>query len=153
MRNFFMPAAVIVAAVLLASCTAMKQPIDTGIKNGAFAACPSSPNCVSSDAVDEGHRIEPLRLKSDPVKVWTALEEELAARPRTRIMMQTPDYLHAEEKSRIFGFVDDIEFHLRPAEEIIAVRSASRVGYSDLRVNRRRVEKIRTALQKRGLVE
>ena len=85
--------------------------------------------------------------------VWKALKEVLNARPRTRIVTVTDDYLHAQEKSRIFGFVDDIEFHLRSAEGIIAVRSASRVGYSDFGVNRRRVEEIRKVLHEQNLIE
>ena len=152
-RNLFLPAAVILAIILLASCTAMKQPPDTGLTNGRLPPCPSSPNCVSSDARDKSHRIDALELAADPAKVWAALKEAIAARPRTRIVTVTDDYLHAQEKSRIFGFVDDIEFHLRSAERIIAVRSASRVGYSDLGVNRKRVESIRRRFQERGFVK
>jgi uncharacterized protein (DUF1499 family) len=152
-RKLFLPAAVIPAIMLLASCTAMKKPSDIGLTNGRLSPCPSSPNCVSSDAQDEAHRIDALQLAADPAKVWTALKETLAVRPRTRIVTVTEDYLHAQEKSRIFGFVDDIEFHLRSAERIIAVRSASRVGYSDFGVNRKRVEKIRRVLREQNLVE
>jgi uncharacterized protein (DUF1499 family) len=131
----------------------MKQPSDIGITNGRLSPCPSSSNCVSSDARDKSHRIDALQLAADPAKVWTALKEILAVRPRTRIVTVTDDYLHAEEKSRIFGFVDDIEFHLRPTEQLIAVRSASRVGYSDLGVNRKRVESIRRRLQELGFLD
>jgi len=59
---------------------------------------------------------------------------------------ETSDYLHAECRSAWFGFVDDLELHLRPSEASIAVRSASRLGYSDLGVNRRRVEDLRASL-------
>jgi len=152
-RKLFIPAAVILAIILLASCTAMKQPSDIGLTNGRLSPCPSSPNCVSSDARDKSHRIEPLRLAADPMTVWKALKELLNTRPRTRITTAAEDYLQAEEKSRIFGFVDDIEFHLRSAEGIIAVRSASRVGYSDFGVNRRRVEEIRKVLHEQNLIE
>ena len=67
-------------------------------------------------------------------------------------MEATDSYLRAEFKSRVFGFVDDVELQLRAAEEAIAVRSASRVGYSDLGVNRRRVESLRKILRTRGAV-
>jgi uncharacterized protein (DUF1499 family) len=60
---------------------------------------------------------------------------------------QTDDYIHALSKSRIFKFVDDVEFYLPPNESVIHLRSASRVGESDLGVNRRRVEQIRLALR------
>jgi uncharacterized protein (DUF1499 family) len=71
---------------------------------------------------------------------------------RTRIVTETADYLHAECRSALLGFVDDLELHLRPDEGIIAVRSASRLGYSDLGVNRRRVEGLRTSLIERGVL-
>jgi uncharacterized protein (DUF1499 family) len=70
--------------------------------------------------------------------------------PRTRIVSLKPDYLHAESSSAVFGFVDDLELHLRPDENIIAIRSASRLGHSDFGVNRNRVEKLRAAFAKQA---
>ncbi len=72
--------------------------------------------------------------------------------PRARIVEETEDYLHAECRSALFGFVDDLELQLRPSESIIAVRSASRLGYSDFGVNRRRVEALRESLAGRGVL-
>lgn len=72
--------------------------------------------------------------------------------PRTTIVTQTDNYLHAECQSALFGFVDDLELHLKAANAVIDVRSASRLGYSDLGVNRRRVEDLRSQLIKRGIV-
>lgn len=149
--RFILAAVAFIAVLSLMSCKAMNTT--TGIENNRLAPCPSSPNCVSSDATDEGHAVEPFGLAADPDQAWAALQEVMKSRPRTRIVELTGDYLHAEEKSRLFGFVDDIEFHLRPGQGLIAVRSASRTGYSDLGVNRRRVEAIRQALKDRGVVE
>jgi uncharacterized protein (DUF1499 family) len=73
--------------------------------------------------------------------------------PRTAIVTETGDYLHAECRSAMLGFVDDLELHLRPGAGIIAVRSASRTGRSDFGVNRSRVEDLRAALIKRGIVK
>jgi len=66
--------------------------------------------------------------------------------------METDDYLHAECSSAFFGFVDDIELHLRSAQGVIAVRSAARLGHSDLGVNRKRVEKLRSLLTQQGVI-
>ncbi|MEZ5584986.1 MAG: DUF1499 domain-containing protein [Candidatus Competibacteraceae bacterium] len=77
----------------------------------------------------------------------------MKALPRTTVVSVTEDHLHAECKSLIFRFVDDLEFHLRPNERRIAVRSASRLGYSDLGANRRRVEQVREALRAQGIIE
>ena len=114
--------------------------------------CPSSPNCVSSDATDSRHRIPALQLAVAPAEAWRSVREVVMKLPRTRIVDETEDYLHAEYRSAVFGFVDDLELQLRPSERIIAVRSASRLGYSDLGVNRRRVEALRENLA-RGRVE
>lgn len=115
--------------------------------------CPSSPNCVSSDAAtDDSHWIEPYSVPGEPATAWRLLREVVANLPRTTVTTQTSDYLRAESKSALFGFVDDLEFQWRPADRIIAVRSASRVGYWDLGVNRRRLEEIRTRLRERGAI-
>jgi uncharacterized protein (DUF1499 family) len=103
--------------------------------------------------MDEGHAIEPFRLTAEPKAAWQALQEAVAGMPRTKIEEVGETYLHAEARSRVFRFVDDLECELRPAEGIIAVRSASRVGHSDLGVNRRRVEELRELLRARGVVE
>jgi uncharacterized protein (DUF1499 family) len=150
-HHISIPAAMtLIAAFFLAACAAVEPADSTGIRNGLLAPCPDRPNCVSSDAEDEAHRIAPFSIGQDPRGFWEALQTVFRSRPRTRIVSVTEDYLHAEEKSRFFGFVDDIEFHLRPAEGIAAVRSASRTGYSDLGVNRKRVEQIRAELRERG---
>jgi uncharacterized protein (DUF1499 family) len=73
--------------------------------------------------------------------------------PRTEIASQTDTYLHAECRSLVFRFVDDLELELRPGDGIIAVRSASRKGHSDFGVNRRRVEDLRERLRSRGVVK
>ncbi|MDH3872350.1 MAG: DUF1499 domain-containing protein, partial [Gammaproteobacteria bacterium] len=76
---------------------------------------------------------------------WGRLRAAILSQRRTRIVEEDASYLHAEVHSRVFGFIDDLEFVLVPKEGIIHVRSASRSGYSDFGVNRRRVERIRRA--------
>jgi uncharacterized protein (DUF1499 family) len=93
-----------------------------------------------------------LKLRGDPNVAWNTLLALIASRPRMRIVSTAGDYLHLEEKSRLLGFVDDVEFHLRPSKGVIAVRSASRSGYFDLGVNRKRIESIRVALREKGVV-
>ena len=130
-----------------------KRPADLGVKEGRLAPCPSSPNCVSSDAEDQAHRVEPFRIAAPAERTWETLREVVAALPRTLVVKATGDYLHAECASAIMGFVDDLELHLRSPEGTIAVRSASRVGYSDLGVNTNRVERLRQKLEQAGVVK
>ena len=94
----------------------------------------------------------PLELAAPPDEAWQRVREFVSELPRTRIVAETSDYIHAECRSLLLGFVDDLELHLRPAENIVAIRSASRLGYSDLGVNRRRVEHLRASLTSRGVL-
>ena len=56
------------------------------------------------------------------------------------------NYLYAEFTSTIMGYVDDVEFLYDAASSVTHVRSASRLGYSDMGANRKRIEAIRNAL-------
>lgn len=106
--------------------------------------CPGSPNCVSSLAEGEGHAVAPLPFSGPPSAAWEKLRKALSSMPRTTIVMQTDDYLRAEAVSRLWRFVDDIECVLDAEKQVIHVRSASRIGYSDFGVNRKRVEALRS---------
>lgn len=138
----------------LFSC-AGTRPSNLGVKNSRLAPCPSSPNCVSSDDGDGDavHSISSLQLALPPGQTWLVVQATVEGLPRTKIIAQTDDYLHAECSSAVFGFVDDLELHLRPAQNLIAVRSAARLGRSDFGVNRRRVENLRSLLRQRGVVK
>jgi uncharacterized protein (DUF1499 family) len=145
----------IIGALLLSmplfSC-AGKRPTNLVVEASRLPPCPSSPNCVSSDADNSAHSIAPFALAVPSRDGWLAVRESVESLPRTKIISETADYLHAECTSAFFGFVDDLELHLRTAEGVIAVRSAARLGYSDLGVNRRRIEDLRALLIKRGIV-
>jgi uncharacterized protein (DUF1499 family) len=120
-------------------------PMNLGIKNEKLAACPSSPNCVSTQAKDPTHSIKPFEFHSNIQEAKEKLKRIILSFPRTRIVEEKENYLHAEFKSLIFRFVDDVEFYFDEKNKIIHFRSASRVGYSDLGANRKRMEKIRKA--------
>ena len=137
--------------LLLSACG--NNNVTTGVVDGHLTPCPESPNCVSSDALDELHRVEPYRLKVAPEQAWRGLREMVEAQERVTVMSADDTYLHVEVRSAIFRFVDDVEFHLRAQDGIIAVRSAARVGHGDMGVNRQRVETFREALRARNLIE
>lgn len=112
-----------------------------------LAPCPPSPNCVSSLATDAEHRVAPLADQGDPAAAMRRLRDVIAAMPRARVVSASDTALRAEFTSRIFRFVDDVDCVVDPAAGVIQIRSASRVGYSDLGVNRDRVEAIRKAFE------
>ena len=129
-----------------------QRPPTLGVTNGRLSPCPARPNCVSSDADDPDRRVAPFALSQEPYSAWEQVRTEVEKIPRTAIVARTDAYLHAECRSTLFGFVDDLELHLRPAESLIAVRSAARLGHSDFGVNRRRIERLRVGLQRLGVI-
>jgi uncharacterized protein (DUF1499 family) len=131
------------AGLIIASCSGTR-PGNLGITNGMLAPCPSTPNCVSSQSRDPEHVVAALAYTSSPAEAMAKLKRIVQAMPRTLIVTETPAYLHAEFTSAIMRFVDDVEFSLDESTRSINMRSASRVGKSDLGVNRKRVEEIRS---------
>ncbi|WP_350339215.1 DUF1499 domain-containing protein [Geomonas sp. Red32] len=127
---------------LLAAC-AGERPNNLGVRDGRLSACPASPNCVSSQASDERHRIAPLAFTGDPDAAFARLKTVLAQRKDTSVVEERPGYLRVELRTTLF--VDDGEFLLDREERVVHVRSASRLGYSDLGKNRSRMEDIRRA--------
>jgi len=116
---------------------------DAREKDTVLTPCPSTPNCVSSVDRDQKHFVEPLHFAGTVEDAQKRLLEALSSLKRTRVVTLEKNYIHAESVSAIFRFVDDVEFVLDDRQKVIQVKSASRVGYSDLGVNRRRIEKIR----------
>ena len=127
--------------------SARMAPSAAGISNGRLAQCPSAPHCVCSDYEansDPTHHIEPIALTQLPDEVrWQVIRKVLAASGAT-VVREDTGYLHATYVSGLFRFVDDLELRLDGMQ--LQVRSTSRVGYSDLDANRKRVEDLRTRL-------
>lgn len=114
----------------------------------ALKPCPSSPNCVSSLAEeDPTHRVPPLSWAGDLAPAKARLRQAVLAAGNATFVVEEDAYWHLEFRSRIFRFVDDVEFLFMPQARLIHVRSASRLGHSDLGVNRKRIEKIRALFQ------
>ncbi len=118
-----------------------------GVDNDHLSSCPASDNCVLSQNADSKHAIDPILYHVNRDAARETVLKVLSVVPRTEIVEQTDNYIHALSKSRIFKFVDDVEFYFPTDEPVIHLRSASRVGESDLGVNRRRMEQIRLALR------
>ena len=135
------------AGLFLLSLSA-RRPSSLGIRDGHLASCPDSPNCVSTQSEDREHWIAPFTFEHDPDTVIDTLEEIVTQLPRTRVIEKSPNYLYVEFRSPFFGFVDDVEFSVERESRRIHFRSASRVGHSDMGVNRNRMELIRSLFQK-----
>ena len=131
----------------ISSCSG-SRPEKLGLKNKLFAPCSGSPNCVLSQQSDLKHRIQPLSYAGPLEVAKESLNQVILSLENARVITQKGDYWHVEFTSRWMRFVDDVEFYFMESKELIHVRSASRVGYYDYEVNRKRVETIRFRFEK-----
>jgi uncharacterized protein (DUF1499 family) len=120
-----------------------KRPDRLGVTGGKLAPCPASPNCVSTQASDAKHRMEPIAFAGGGGDALARLRRIISGMPGSKVITCQSGYLQVEFTSRWFRFVDDVEFLVDDEKHIIQFRSASRVGYSDLGANRRRMTRIR----------
>jgi len=125
------------------------RPVNLGVMDGRLAPPKKTPNCVSSqaDPGDAGHYIAPIRYSGGALEAMATLRRVVEGMQRTRVVKHEPVYLYAEFKSRLMGYVDDVEFLLVEKEGVIHVRSASRLGRRDFEVNRERIEAIRARFE------
>jgi uncharacterized protein (DUF1499 family) len=129
-----------------------KRPDDLGLRHGRLAPCKPTPNCVSSqaDAADAVHYVAPIAFPGDAAAAMAAARKAVESMPRARVLRHEENYLHAEFRSRLLRFVDDVEFTCDEAAGVIHVRSASRLGRYDFGANRERVEALRARIEARA---
>jgi uncharacterized protein (DUF1499 family) len=123
------------------------KPSTIGVRSGQLAPCPDTPNCVNSQSGNPLHRIKPIVYSSTPEQAMADLKTLIENLEQAKIITNTKNYLYIEFTSSFWGFVDDVEFLIDTNIQVIQVRSASRLGKSDLGVNRKRVEMIRTKFE------
>ncbi len=112
--------------------------------------CPSSPNCVCTiDAEVSKKKMDALSYSGSLADAKTALKATIAGMKNTQLQAEEADYLHFTFKTSLGGFIDDVEFEFDDANKKIHFRSASRVGYSDMGANKRRMKKVGKAWAKR----
>lgn len=128
-------------ATLLAFVGCQPAPRNLAAPGEPLRPCPSTPNCVSTEATDSRHAIAPIPFRVTPEEAHVLARRAMLAEPRTRVTLEAPGYLRAESRSRLFRFVDDVEVVVDDAARVIRFRSASRVGRGDMGVNRARMER------------
>jgi len=135
---------VLLSFIFLMGCSGT-MPI-LGVNSGQLLPCPDKPNCVNSQATDEEHSIEPIDFTGNQQAAKDKLLQILNALETTNIIVTEENYIQVEFTSKVFGFVDDVEFYFpstKTEKIIINLRSASRLGHSDMGANRERIEQIR----------
>jgi uncharacterized protein (DUF1499 family) len=143
-------ASIALAALIGLSATASRMTVAGGAPQGRLQPCPAAPNCVGSEDPDLEHRIAPLAFEGDPDRAWSDLLAFLAREPRTEIVEQREGYAHLVVRTPLLRFSDDLELRLDRSAGVIHVRSASRVGRSDLGTNARRIESVRARWRQGG---
>jgi len=136
---------VLTSLIFFTGCTGVIPKL--GIENGQLIQCPTTPNCVNSQAKDKKHYIEPILMTGTPLEVKNHILKILNELKRAKIIVAEDHYIRVEFTSKVFRFIDDLEFYFpntKSKEMTIHVRSASRVGHSDFGVNRKRIEQIRS---------
>jgi uncharacterized protein (DUF1499 family) len=128
------------------------RPDNLGVSGGRLAPCKRSPNCVASqaDSSDAEHYIAPLPFKGTTSEAMAAAKRAIESMERSKIVHGEPGYIYAEFRSKLLGFVDDVELLFDEKAGVFHVRSASRLGRRDFGVNRKRVEALRRLLQKKN---
>lgn len=131
----------------LPACGALlsREPGPVGVIGGRLLDCPDSPNCVNSQAAadDERHALAPLAFQDDPDAAFARLLALATDEDGAELVAREGDWAHLVYRTRILRFADDVEFLLDREARVVHVRSASRVGYSDLGANRARIESLR----------
>ncbi|MBU2548022.1 MAG: DUF1499 domain-containing protein [Proteobacteria bacterium] len=123
-----------------------EQGGEVGLIEGKLKPCPGRPNCVCSEYPGQASWIAPLSFEGDPKAAWQRLGL-IVKDMGGRVEQANEDYFRATFRSRVFRFIDDAEFRLEAGSGLIHVRSASRVGYSDFGVNRKRVRTLRARFE------
>jgi len=123
------------------------RPHNLGLKNNLLLPCPKSPNCVLSQASDAKHKIKPIYYATSVEAAKERLNQVILSISDARIITQNEVYWHVEFTTRWLRFIDDVEFYFPESEALIHLRSASRSGYWDLGVNRKRTKEIRSRFE------
>jgi len=145
--------AIIVLSIVILSVAFMfiknnMTPRNLGVKDGKLYEMPNSPNAVSSQTDDEEKKVEPLSFRGDFEESKAKIVEIISTYKGTEIIKNEKNYIHVVFKTDGMGFKDDVEFYFDETTERIHFRSASRVGYSDMGLNRKRYEEIKSEYEK-----
>lgn len=119
-----------------------------GLLDGRLQPCGKAPNCVCSEyPADDEHYVEPIETGQVDIDTLKQAIVELGG----RIQSQNDYYVAASFESSLFAFTDDLEVRIDAENNRIHLRSAVRLGYNDMGVNRKRAQRLRELyLQKRG---
>ena len=138
---------IIIGAILIVFSVASRKQPELGLHNGQLSPCPETPNCVCSEYQVESAFVEPLTYTTTAEQAWAKIKQVISETGGS-VIIEDADYLRVVYETPLLRYIDDVEFRQDKNLQRIHVRSASRVGGSDLGVNRKRVEKIKIMFNK-----
>lgn len=136
---------------LVSGCAGRVFESHSRAEGSELPACPPSPNCVNSE-VDTEHFVKPFVLEGDTATAWQQIRDQVIQSKRTTVVFEQADFIHAEVVSPLRVYTDDLVLRLDAENNLVHLRSSSRLGYYDFGVNRDRVEALRSALVERGAI-
>ncbi len=139
MKLLIMAGSILCILVLASGCSTP----EIGLGENGLHPCPDKPNCVTSLDGDEAHGVAPILYLTNKKAAREKIKKIVSDMDRTSVITDQSDYLHVVFTSKVMRFKDDLEFWFPEKGNYIHIRSASRLGYSDLGVNRKRIEEIR----------
>lgn len=113
-------------------------PTNLGVTDGQLAAMPKSPNAVSTQTSDAAYYVEPLKMKVDITSTVTAIEKAIKGYGGGEILIEEDTYIYVVFETGKMHYKDDVEFYIDMEEAVVHYRSASRIGYSDMGLNKER---------------
>jgi len=129
-----------VCIFFLAAACASTDTVKIGVQDGRLKPCPNAPKCVSTQSEDARHRMEPIPYSGSLEEARERILSIVRGMETSRVVTVEPRYLYVQFKSKVFGFIDDVEFYFDEERNLIHFRSSARFGYYDWKVNRRRME-------------
>jgi len=132
----------LVLFMAILSIISHKTP-SVGMVGGRLRPCLDRPNCVCSEYEDLPSYVKPLEISTSAKSDWEEVRR-IVSEMGGEIVSEDKSYLWATFSTRTFRFVDDLELRMDQENGVIHIRSGSRVGYSDMGVNRNRVEVLRS---------
>jgi len=122
------------------------QAKSLGLIQGQLTECSKSPNCVSSQTKQRSKYIAPINTSDTPGLTWLMLRDVVDKMPQALLITENENYRHYQFTTPVMGFIDDVELLFDRTGKLIQVKSASRVGQSDMEANRNRVKLLRDSL-------
>jgi uncharacterized protein (DUF1499 family) len=139
------------ALAALGGCSTLSSQRASVMEDGSLP-CPSQPRCVSSTEASSRH-IAGFTLTNDVQDSWNQVGVILQSMPRTKITEQDERHIHAEVSSPTGMYTDDVDLRVQPDSRLVDIRSSARIGYYDFKVNRKRVELLRSKLLEAGVIQ